>query len=811
MLVRPRPLPLAAQPAGVRACVVRVPVGLLAAMPWLALSQPVPAPADSPPAATATAPAVPASAASAAAAQTPARPPARRVAPPMNAASAAPAGRPQTVEITGTRTPTDERRQSTAAKIVIGREEIEQYGDLSLADVMRRLPSVTLGGRPGRGGSPRMRGMGSGYTQILVDGDRLPPGMSLDQIPPDLVERIEIYRAPTAETGARAVAGTINIVLREPLRQTRSDLRVGVSHDRRGVRPNASLTRNDVLGERGTWNLTLNASGSEQRTLNHGETQYRDAASDTLMNRQLRDSVVQDHRQQVSLTGRLQWRLGEAGSGEHVTVQPFLSASRGHSRSDATLEQSDGRQSYDTAQGQSQNRTSSARLTLNGRSRVGEGARLEWRAAVGQLDIDNSGALTQFLNGVDTPVLIQATESHIRDRSWSAGAKLSFGWTDQHALVLGLEGEGVRRTEDGLQRSETTHASISGTPVAIDIDGDLRASTRRVAVYLQDEWTPAPRWAVNAGARWEEIRTHSDALAAPVDHVGRVLAPMGHLLWRFGGDDPRRARDQLRLSLTRSYRAPSLGQLTSLPRFNTVDPVPGGNTASTPDRAGNPSLKPELAAGLDLALEHYLGTGGVLSASVFHRRIQGMIRSLTALETVSWAGVPRWVNRPRNTGDATSSGIELDGKARIEELLDEPGDWRGLSLRANLGLYRSRVDGVPAPDNRIDQQPDLSLNLGGDYRFAGGRWMVGANLSRVPGYAIQISELQRNTIGGTRVIDAFVQWSQSPDTRWRLSVSNLAPIDYRTTTTLRVDPQRQVSLGGGPTYRVLQLRWEQRL
>src|SRR5262249_9389717 len=47
------------------------------------------------------------------------------------------------VEIETRRDDTDIRRLSTAAKIVIGREEIEQYGDLTLADVLKRLPSVT--------------------------------------------------------------------------------------------------------------------------------------------------------------------------------------------------------------------------------------------------------------------------------------------------------------------------------------------------------------------------------------------------------------------------------------------------------------------------------------------------------------------------------------------------------------------------------------------------------------------------------------------------------------------------------------------
>ena len=126
---------------------------------------------------------------------------------------------------------TEVRRQSTAAKIVIGREELDKQGDSTLGEVLKRLPGVTMGGAPGRGGGIRMRGLGGGYTQILMDGQRVPPGFSIESITPDMVEKVEILRAPTAETGARAIAGTINIVLREGIRANPDDLKVGSSFE----------------------------------------------------------------------------------------------------------------------------------------------------------------------------------------------------------------------------------------------------------------------------------------------------------------------------------------------------------------------------------------------------------------------------------------------------------------------------------------------------------------------------------------------------------------------------------------------------
>ena len=135
---------------------------------------------------------------------------------------------------------------STAAKIVITREDIRQCGDSNLGDVMRRLPGVTSGGRPGRPGPPAMRGMGGGFTQILIDGQRIPPGFSIEQLSPDQVERIEIYRAPTAGP-VPAPLPAPSTSSREPLRQTNNDLRLAIASERGLVVPEASWTRNDTL------------------------------------------------------------------------------------------------------------------------------------------------------------------------------------------------------------------------------------------------------------------------------------------------------------------------------------------------------------------------------------------------------------------------------------------------------------------------------------------------------------------------------------------------------------------------------------
>jgi outer membrane receptor for ferrienterochelin and colicins len=242
-----------------------------------------------------------------------------------------------------------------------------------------------------------------------------------------------------------------------------------------------------------------------------------------------------------------------------------------------------------------------------------------------------------------------------------------------------------------------------------------------------------------------------------------VWTPLFHTVWKF---DPK-SRDQLRLSLTRSYRSPTLQNLIPYTRPSN------DNSETRPDRAGNPNLKPELATGLDLAVERYLAGSGILSANVFYRRISDYIRTEMTRE-----GTPlRYVTRLQNVGDATTQGLELEAKFRLSDLVSGAP---GVELRANGSVFHSTVKGTPGPDNRIDQQASGVANLGADYRLRGTGLTLGGNLSWQPGYTTRISPTQWVTQGKKLVADAYVLYAFNPGLQLRVSGSNLAARDYLT-------------------------------
>lgn len=700
----------------------------------------------------------------------------------------------QRVEVSGA--PTDDaiRRASTASKIVITREEIDRFGDSTVGEVLKRLPGVTTGGRPGRGGDIRMRGMGGGFTQILVDGERMPPGFSLDQLPPEQVERIEVLRAPTAEYGTRAIAGTINVVLREPLKKRLNEFRAGVGVERGKLNPNVSWSRNDSFGAGHSYNFSINAMRGER---------LDDTISDTLrVNRltgaeslQVTRGSSEGTRQGINLNGRVQFKLGGQDS---LTLQPFIVTNKSDSRSDITRTTTPEPATtlpgdFDRALTTGDNQFTMARLNAQWMARPDADTRIDLRGGVGRASGDSHSLRQETLKGAATRLQEDSTDS--RDRNWNLVGKFSRSLANDHSLVFGAEGEGGTR-----HASRTT--LINGAPQQGlgDFGDDVDASTTRFAAYAQDEWNVGKQWDFYAGLRWEGIKTESSAANYAVSNTSSVLTPLAHARYKL---DPG-GREAIRMSLTRSYRSPNLNDLIARPSINTDV----RHDITTPDRAGNPDLKPELATGLEIGYEKYLTKGGMLGANFFARRISNVMRNVIELENVSWSTTPRWVARPRNLGKASTMGLELEAKFRLDEYFD---DALPINVRSNLSFFKSKVDGLPGPNNRIEGQPKATANLGFDYRLRSLPVSLGASLNWTPSSTIQQTALTEITTNRKLVTDAFVAWNISPEQSLRLSASNLTPLDYYTGSVSTTDTQIVTSTSGGPSYTQWQLRWEMKI
>ena len=655
------------------------------------------------------------------------------------------------IEITSGRdNDTQQRRESTASKIVIGREEIEKQGDANLGEILKRMPGITLGGAPGRGGGIRMRGLSQGYTQILLDGQRVPPGFNVESLTPEMVERVEIYRAPTAETGAQAIAGTINIITREGRKGMPTELKVGSSFQGGYTSPTASLVKYHDA-EKWTANYTL--SINRYAAPDHSENELARTESVGVNSYQTQRQRVSDShygREGLHATARLQLK---GDPGETFTLMPFLALSQG--KTPGTIQATQTSTNPSTAVGAAtathENQNHFAVLRLNGqwRRKLSTDSNMEWKFNVGGWNSHN-----EYQQTSNAPLLLPSLSenSRVQDRSANLSGKYTNVLGGGHQWVSGAEVESVRRTQTVVG----AYQSVAGS-------ADYQASSMRYAAYSQDEWQLTPHWSTHLGARFEGLTTEGNTTTGDVINRNSVFTPLLHAMWRPNPD----SRDQVRMSLTRSFKTPSMPTLLAR-RTYTRD----SNTSTNPDVSGNPNLKPETATGLDVAVERYLSQGGVLSATAFHRRVQNLIRNVTTQESSG-----RWLSSPQNISEAITEGIELEAKFRMDQWI---ADAPHIDLRNNLSFYRSRVLSIMGPNNRLDQQPSMTANIGADYKLKSAPLTVGGNINYNPGYSTRLSAEQLTTISQKRVLDVYGLWRVDSSTAWRLTLSNLDPRNYNT-------------------------------
>jgi outer membrane receptor protein involved in Fe transport len=388
------------------------------------------------------------------------------------------------------------------------------------------------------------------------------------------------------------------------------------------------------------------------------------------------------------------------------------------------------------------------RSDLTWTRKLAQGAKLEVKGGVNYNHRQTEAPSTQYYPG-DVLALTRLITSGSTDKGYTTTGKYSTPLIEHHALATGWDAGYSKRDENRIQRE----SSNVGAPAA-NLDQIYNADVTRLALYAQDEWTITDRWSVYFGLRWEGLETKSEGNDyAPVSNKSSVWSPLFQTLWKLPGSKS----DQVRLALTRTYKAPSVNSL--IPRRFASN----NNTATSPDQTGNPLLKPELAWGLDLGFEHYMAGGGLLTASTFVRRIQDITHQQVALIN----GL--WVSRPINDGTANTHGVELEAKLPLRSLYPTAP---ALEMRANLSRNWSNLTSVPGPNNRLDQQTPVSGTVGMDYKLDSVPLTAGGSFSFQSGGPVRVSQNQFAYTIPKRSLDLYALWKFSPKNQLRVSVSN---------------------------------------
>lgn len=660
-------------------------------------------------------------------------------------------GETQRVEVNGN-AGHDLRQESIASKLVVNRAEIEKFGDSSLVDVLRRIPGISIAGGGLQPKDVRLRGLGAGYTQILLNGEAVPPNFSLDSLAPDLIERIEVVRSSTADTSAQAVAGSINIVLRRPTSSRSSDLKL--SGGTVAGLGSAGLTHSQSVASgaaRFSVGFALAVDPNETDWLS--DVQAKDSAG-AMQSHTTTHTLERTQQLSLGVTPRASWKMSEADS---LAFDGLLQASR--LRYDST----DDRKGVE---GQPPAFFGN-RLDVRNESHVAQGS-MTWKSAresLGRFETRLNASLGRRTSAWDwggfdasgQAILLRTTDSKQNDSQLGALQRATFELGTVSALGLGAELQRSRRSESRVQRE----SSPVGYPV-VNLDEDYAATVDKASLYVQGEWAEQKLYSVYAGVRAELLRIETSGVGLdPVISVTRALTPTVQMLWNLAG-----TRDQFRLNFGRTFKAPTPRQL--VPRLWVVN----DNSPTNPNFRGNPDLRPERSIGIDAGFERRTGSRSMLAVNLYAKRIADVMTQDVFEEGGTWLSVPT------NRGNARLHGLEFEWKGNTRELWDPLPNVDGtVSLSRNW----SSLDAIPGPNNRIDNQPLASATLSLDRRLTAAPVTLGVSFSYQHFGAYQLTAEQSKTVNDGRALDAYATFELNAADRLRVSLTNLlAP----TSTTL---------------------------
>ena len=118
---------------------------------------------------------------------------------------------------------------------VVSEEKIQELPDANAAESIGRLPGVSVTRSGGEANKIILRGMGDQYTNVTIDGVRIPStdaldrGVDLSTISQTSLAGIEVYKALTPDKDGDAIAGSVNLVTKKAPeeRQIRATLKGG--------------------------------------------------------------------------------------------------------------------------------------------------------------------------------------------------------------------------------------------------------------------------------------------------------------------------------------------------------------------------------------------------------------------------------------------------------------------------------------------------------------------------------------------------------------------------------------------------------
>jgi outer membrane receptor protein involved in Fe transport len=557
---------------------------------------------------------------------------------------------------------------------VLDAQTIEAAPDLSMLEVLRAIPSLTLARGAGelvaqpRDQSLNFRGLVGGSQSralTLVDGLPLtdPYGgfVVWSQVPKEIVERVEVVRGGASSAwGNLALSGVVHLITRAPEERTWSAAA--------------------KLGNKGTGDFSLFYSdlGARWAGWLAGNAFTTDGYVD--FDPELRGPIdTAKTREYGSMAGRLSW----------------TASARSSLRMDARLYREEREQGLPLDQDRSEEAALSAAFD-HSRGRAGD-----WQLRLFYRDLDTRAFESEPNEERDDA----EPSSAIRSLPVRASG-LSGLWTGaaggRHALVSGADFQAVE-----IERVEDVDWEDDRFTLRYTVRGEQELG----GAFVQDTFALSERWTLSAGARYDRVRT-GDARSTVVELPSLATV-----------------REEVAPGGSQSTVSPSAGAVyaasdawrwraalyTGFRNATPTELFVGTGSATSRRTAASPTLEPERLAGAELGLDWTPSRLASVRMTGFWNRVEDLVQRLTVGRAGPEGGVvgpcgempPRGTCLQRtNIGEIRSVGVEVDLDWR-------PSDrWRvGL---ATVLLDAEITDNPPEPElvgNQVERSADEQVAL----------------------------------------------------------------------------------------------------
>lgn len=559
-------------------------------------------------------------------------------------------------------------------------EFFQRFEPLTAGDALKRVPSVTFLSDVIESDGARLRGLPPGYTQILINGEKVPGSNAdrsffLDRIPAELIDRVEIVRSSSARRTGDAVAGTLNIKLRDGYELDGGYLRAGgLYYDDKELEPSIGGVFGGALGPgrfliggnfQGRHNpkkkYSLRYSDSPENNPNFATDDFenREDQTDTRDGKDYSFNATYDIKGDTtdfSLSGFYVHtdRTETERSFEYNHPTNINGPVRATPPGNLTVDNANvakiNQDNY-SVNGKLAHRWSAGETSL----KIGYAWFDEDRFET-EYEVEFDRALPRF-TGDQTRTGITDKEFSVRlEHEFELGenTKLLFGglWQDKDRDTSITEAPrdrynltaANRQGYDQFSRNPTEFVRPFGAFVPA-VGGINTIEEKRLDGFVLIEGDmPGVKW--EAGIRYETTDLTIDDLTPPatrIDNDYEKLLPSASVKIDVG------ARGRVTASVARTSRRPE---------FNFLSPATLEEELGDNDLLGNPLLDPETAWGFDLGYEQRLGRSGIAGINVFYRKVEDLIELTNTGPIVGRPGA--FTYQPQNIGDGKVWGVEFD-------------------------------------------------------------------------------------------------------------------------------------------------------